>query len=282
MSVRSVLADLGGAARAGELADRGVGPGLLRMAVQSGEIVRPRKGWYVLSSLGPDVIRAVRVGGALGCVSAAKHRGLWVPDETERLHVVVPPNSPRLRSSSDRRQPLGQLESVVVHWSTPGARALESITASIRRIATCVGLDEAFAVAESAVRVGALSLPAARSLIASFPGGARIAAFLDGRSESGSESLMKLVLIRLGLPFRQQVWIDGLGRVDFVVGRDLIVEVDSREFHADQLRDRRRDAFASARGYRTLHFLYRQIRSERETVEAALVGAIVRGDVSIV
>lgn len=282
MDVRRELIDLGGAARAGELNARGIGPGLLHHLVRSGELVRPRKGWYVLASLGAEVALAVRVGGTLACVSAARHHGLWSPEEAERLHVAVPSNTPRLRSPRDRCTALDALDDVIVHWSARGTNAVESIVTVIGRVASCVGSDAAFAVAESAVRARRLGVEEARRLIASLAGGAPIAAFLDGRSESGSESLLKLFLVRLGLPFRQQVWVDGVGRVDFVVGGGLIVEADSREFHADQLRDRRRDAAASARGYRTLRFLYRQIRSEPDAVDAAIVGAIIRGDTAVV
>lgn len=91
--------------------------------------------------------------------------------------------------------------------------------------------------------------------------------------------MVKLLLISLGLPFRQQVWIPGVGRVDFLVGRDLVIEVDSREFHPDSLVDRRRDAILSAQGLRSLRFLYAQVAHDLDQVRDAIVGAVVRGDI---
>jgi very-short-patch-repair endonuclease len=89
---------------------------------------------------------------------------------------------------------------------------------------------------------------------------------------------MKLILLSLGIPFRQQVVIEPIGRVDFVVGERLVIEVDGREFHSDPYKDRKRDALLSVAGRRVLRFLYAQIVYERSIVEAAIVSALARSD----
>jgi hypothetical protein len=97
--VRSVLAALGGIAPARDLVAAGIEADRLRRAVEDRAILRFRKGWYAVFELAPDVIRASRVGGVLTCVSAARHHGVWVPDD-ERLHVAVARHASRLRSPS--------------------------------------------------------------------------------------------------------------------------------------------------------------------------------------
>lgn len=59
-----------------------------------------------------------------------------------------------------------------------------------------------------------------------------------------------------------QVKIPGLGRVDFLVGKRLIIEVDSRAFHDTEdsfERDRERDLKAAALGYITIRVTYKQV-----------------------
>lgn len=75
--------------------------------------------------------------------------------------------------------------------------------------------------------------------------------------------------------------IPGVGRVDFVIGAFLVVEVDGAEYHTDPERfeaDRHRDAMLSIRGYRVLRFSYRQVIHAWHEVEAAVLAAVVRGD----
>lgn len=274
------LRELGGVARAGELTRRGVSPGLLRALSESGTLWRPRKGWYVLPECGRDVARAVRVGGQVACVSAAAHHGLWVPDVEERLHVAVDPRIGRLRGPDDRRSRWEPgYEGVAIHWSRHSAHAVQPIGELIAEVARCVGPEDAFAVLESALRTRKLrrsDLPRLRDAL-THPL-QRLLPYSSQASGSGSESHFKLLLLELGLPFRQQVEIPRVGRVDFVVGDDLIVEVDSRQHHADIARDRRRDAEASAAGYRSMHVLYGQVMYERDLVRRALIGSVVRGD----
>lgn len=161
------------------------------------------------------------------------------------------------------------------------SRAVQPVPEAIATAVRCQGVETGFVLLESALRQGAISLGERAALnaraSASFRGLAKLA---GSASESGTESMLKLLLISLGLPFAQQVPIPGVGRVDFVVGRDLVVEVDSRAFHTDPLVDRRRDAVLSARGYRSLRFIYAQVAHDIDQVRDAILGAVIRGDVS--
>jgi len=64
------LARLDGIANLGELLRAGVDRDTIWLAARYGRIVRIRKGWYGLLELDQRVLRAHRIGGRLGCVSA--------------------------------------------------------------------------------------------------------------------------------------------------------------------------------------------------------------------
>lgn len=100
---------------------------------------------------------------------------------------------------------------------------------------------------------------------------------LDGRAESGAESLIRLVLRTLGCTIEAQVPIAGVGRVDFVVDGWLIVECDSRAHHEgwdQQRRDRRRDLAAAAQGYTTVRPLAEDIFHCRDEVRRLLAATL--------
>jgi len=88
-------------------------------------------------------------------------------------------------------------------------------------------------------------------------------------------------MLRHRLPIRRQVRFAGLGRVDFLIGERLIIEVDGQEFHDRESsfeKDRKRDAVLSTLGYRVLRFSYWQVMGEWPLVVAAVMAAISRGD----
>lgn len=98
---------------------------------------------------------------------------------------------------------------------------------------------------------------------------------VDGRCGSGYETDAKLLLREAGLQFEQQVEILRAGRVDFVVGGCVIVEIDGRETHQGTFEvDRARDAQGLLQGYITVRvsaqWLAANPRRFIETVHAAL------------
>lgn len=83
----------------------------------------------------------------------------------------------------------------------------------------------------------------------------RLQRLLDSRAESGTETLVRLMLRGLGIRPQLQVKIETVGYVDLLVDGWLIIECDSRAHHGDwaaRLRDLRRDAAALRLGYATL------------------------------
>lgn len=274
---------MGGIASTHELLDRGFTPGHLRFASKRGLIYRPRKGWYASASLPPEAIRCWRVGGRAACLTAAKIHGLWVPDHND-LHVEVKHTDSRLRAPTDRSTRLAQLDDapVVVHWcSLPsaGGRFVVSVRDCVRQVFECAGRDAGFAVLESALHLNKIDLIDFHELISTLPRQFRsVARRATHESDSGSESYLKLILLDLGVPFRQQAVIADRWPVDFLIGAHLALEADSIAHHSEPYRDRKKDAELSEAAVRVLRFMYSQIRYERPAVERAILAALVRGD----
>jgi very-short-patch-repair endonuclease len=278
------IARRGGLAATHELAHDGISRGRLAALVRSGRLLRVRQGWYSRPGLHPDLHHAARVGGLLTCSSALALAGFWVIDDG-RLHVAVEPNDCRLRSPRDARRRLQPSEPVTVHWTaqaTPPRASRLSVdpVRALIQLADCVERELLTAAADSVLRRRPSLAAELRRASVDLPWAARRAVLeADGVCESGIETLFWLRMRHLDL--RRQVVISGLGRVDFVLGRQLVVEVDGAAFHSGPEEfesDRRRDALLSARGYRVLRFSYRQVLERWPEVHAAVWAAVLRGD----
>lgn len=87
-------------------------------------------------------------------------------------------------------------------------------------------------------------------------------AFLSGKSQSGTESRVRLHLQQRHVPVRPQVHIVGVGRVDLLVGNSLAIELDSRAHHTgaeNYAKDRSRDLELVRLGYRVIRLTYQQV-----------------------
>ncbi|GAA2079663.1 hypothetical protein GCM10009840_13630 [Pseudolysinimonas kribbensis] len=145
---------------------------------------------------------------------------------------------------------------------------------AITQAASCIPFGELVAAIDSALRQ---DLVQAGQLAGRSTTIDRALAMADARAESGLESLIRMLLVELGLGFRLQAVITGVGRVDFLVEERVVVEADGDEFHGSapaRARDRIRDAAAVAAGYSALRFDYAQIVFQRELVARAIVNAV--------
>lgn len=276
----------GGTARTFELLGDGHTSHQLTAAVRRGEILRLRQGHYGCPELAVPEQQAVRVGGRLTGVPGAERHGVWVP-HIARLAVAVPKDARALRSPTDKSVRLAALRSspIKVHWTdptTPGTRTLVGIVGCLLEIARTQQPRVTFAAIESALYLGKLTRAEWRRAAAGLPRAKRRPLESVGRSsESGGESLAKFEFLAAAIPFVQQVVIAGVGRVDFLVGERLVVEIDGAEFHASRESfedDRRRDALLRALGYRVLRFSYQQVWSRPREFMTAVVTAIASGD----
>lgn len=281
---------LGNFAATHELYAAGIPRRALAAAVQRGAIIRVRQGWYSVPGVHPVLLAAARVGGRAGCISGGKMHGMWEPPH-ENLHVSVEHDDCRLRTPRDMRKRLADVRpaGATPHWRqhpAPGSRLLLSPLACLEEAMRCQSPEYAVAIADSALRQPERWIPALvsleewRDLLQRIPGRARALSLATGVCETGTESLTNFRLAPHRLPLRPQVLIDGK-RVDFLIGRNLVVEVDGVEYHIDPERfeaDRTRDAQLSVLGYRVLRFSYNQVIYRWDEVEASILAAVFRGD----
>ena len=272
-----------------ELYAAGFGKLWLRAALGRGVILRVRQGWYSTPDVDPLLLQAARVGGRLGCISGAALHGMWLPPD-ERLHVTVDHNDCRLRWPNDMRRRLVEHPAEAkVHWrldTPPGSRLLLDPIACLEDVIGCQPIEYAVAIADSALRrpkpwlTPLITQNQWAELIAGVPSISAQLAQADGLCETGTESITRFRLARFRLPMVPQVRIDGK-RVDFLIGRRLVIEVDGAEYHIDPVRfeaDRTRDAELTAIHYIVLRFSYKQVIYRWHEVEAAILAAVARGD----
>lgn len=269
----ALCAELGSVARRREFAANGASARSLRLAVAAGAVIRIRPGVYASPALPWPTRTALRHGGVLGCVSVARLKGLWVLPLDDDVHVSLPPHH-HARTHDGC--------TCVQHWNElEPSRTEVSLVDALLQIRGCLGEDAFFATLESALHQRVLSEQERAELRERMTESARwLVDLARADAESGLESLLRLRLHRLGLKLHTQVEIAGVGRVDFVVGDRLIVEVDGRKGHDDEPdrhKDRVRDAVAAAHGFDTIRFDYDLVMHDWATVEGAILAKVGRG-----
>lgn len=239
-------------------------------AVDAAAVERLRNGVFAVPGTDPVVALAARHGGEVACVSALRRYGVWVLDDAALTHVWVGANG-RAHDHPDC--------GCVTHRDA-GASAFGSVSLvhALVQAAACLGAETFFAAFESAWRLGLLT--AADRVEVRSRLSARLRWLVDVArpdSDSGLESVLRLRLLRLGIVLRCQVWIDGVGRVDFVLDDRIILEVDGRMNHDGaslRHKDLVRDAEAAAQGYETLRFDYALVIHDWPRVERAILGRL--------
>ena len=239
----------------------------LSRALAEGRILRARKGRYIHGDLHPDLVAVAKLGGRLDCLSLVRHLGVFVLTASP-LHMQVEVGASRLPP-----RPPG----VVCHWrvsQAPSRALIADVVEALAQAVRCQGPREAIATLDSALHRRLIDEESLSAVFARLPRRfMTLRELLDARSESGAESLMRLILRTLGCRVDVQVKIRGVGRVDFVVDGWLIVECDSEEHHSGwqaQKRDRRRDLAAARLGYTTVRVIAEDIFFHRDDVREAL------------
>lgn len=268
-------------ARARDLAADGWTPKRLARAVAEGRFLRLRKGVYAEPGLPEACIAAVRVGGRLCGSSELQRRGVFVLDNTA-THVHIEPTSSRLPPVPEGTAVQRGILLRTPHPRSCSVEVFDAVVQSVRVQAW----HEGVATIDSAVHLGVLAVWDLDDLFAALPRRYRRARrLIDTRSESGPETIVRLIARELGAVVEVQVLIDGVGRVDLVLDGWLIVECDSEEFHSDwkqRREDLRRDQAAAACGYATYRPIAEDIMWHRDDVKAALAGLLARGRSAVV
>lgn len=256
------------------LADRGFGRYRIACLVADGRLLRLRKGKYLSEDAHPDLVAAGRLGGRLDCVSLLSAVGIFVREKVAGMHLQFTPGTTRL----PRRPP-----AVTAHWrhtQQPPAALAANLNEALAQACRCLSPRDAVAALDSAWHHGLIDEADLAEIFARLPHRFRsLRRLLDPRSESGAETLMRLLLRGLGCHVEVQVKIAGVGRVDLVVDGWLIVECDSKAYHegwSAQKRDRRRDLAAAALGYTTVRPLAEDIYYRYDDVLATMKAIIAR------
>ena len=270
MDVTALVARRGGVASTTELLTLGCTERQFRSAVASGALLRVRKGWLAEPTASPDRIAAVRSGARLTCVSATTHFGLWTPPSTG-LHLGFPAHGHRLSADA------------IGHWGSPTwaehRSVVDPLDTVLQNVLRCCAYEYAVAVVDSALSRELLSLRDVKRLARTSARFAALPNDVDPQSGSGAESVFRVRGRRCGWPLKSQVRIDGLGRVDFLLGDRVLVEIDSRTWHDDKYQsDHTRDLVALRRGYLPSRPTYEHVMHEWQWLERVIDGVMRRGE----
>ncbi|MFH5878923.1 endonuclease domain-containing protein [Arthrobacter sp. NA-172] len=271
MDALEYLTSVGGVARVGLLRANGYAPSAIRKLASAGGH-QPRKGVWAIPSADPEYLTAILNNGHLTCGSAATRYGLWIKDKPGRVHLATRHCRGRgfvrhggLRLPLENSVPVASVEDTVIH-------AL-----------TCLPEVDAISIAQSAMQQFGVPLAMLESEIpANYYGNARrLLAKADFLSESVPEISARLLFESEGLTFRRQVKIRGVGRVDFLIGRRLIVEVNGYAFHSSReawRKDMARLNAAQLRGFVLLSFAPETIWNNPEHVMEEIRAVLARDD----
>jgi very-short-patch-repair endonuclease len=263
----------GGIAHRREASAAGYDAAAVRSAARRETVRTVRRNWVITAHAPADLITAAEAGGRLACLSLARHRGWWIPENADRrLHLH--------RNPHDAAVPVD----AVVHWTTPIAPSapfalVEPIEDALAHIADCCSAEDALVIWESAARMEKLAADALRAV--RWPGRAarNCADAVTGLSDSGLETIFVARMRPWGIPIAQQRVIAGRP-VDVLIGDRLAVQLDGFAYHsspADRRRDMEHDAELMHRGYTVLRFSYSQVLHDWPHVARTIARAIARG-----
>lgn len=212
---------------------------------------RLRRGWYASQVANPEVVRAVSAGGVLGCVSALHRSQVWVPDSA--LHIRYPSRARQSRPGVRSCDPY--------RLDPPIVGAVDPMNIAVASAANCLDAEGVVIVLDSMLNKRMIEIADARAIVAASRfARVNLAERCDAKSESGTETIIRLRLRARRIHVRTQVNIAGVGRVDFLVGDRLIIEADSREHHLPKYQsDRTRDRVAIGLGYLVIRLTYEDV-----------------------
>lgn len=238
--------------------------GEIARRVATGELVRVSRGWYALPIANEQVMRALRAGGRLGCLNGCQFYGVWVPPHSD-LHVAYADGTRPSPKPGVSFHPAGTSYPQGAMWP------LEDCLVQASRHHD---FETALIVLEAALNTQLLNRRQVQDVVAHLPVRRREVLRLLRRAESGSETRVRLFFHQRNVPVRSQVDLEGIGRVDLLVGDRLIVECDSDEHHRSKeahQNDRQRDLAARIQGFETIRLTYHQIWLDWEATRSSLL-----------
>lgn len=266
-----------------ELFALGASPLSLTSAVRGGQLIRARRDHYLLPDADRHLVEAVRIGGRLACVSALAAVDVFA-GENAKTHVHMNRTMSRSRSPKDRFIPLtkSNRDGVRLHWrplmADDGTEFMVGIRDALVQVLRCQQPVHALASIDSALHLGFIESGDLTSIFAAAPGRvAHLRTQVDGRAESGQETMLRRIIADAGLQYDVQVLFESIGRVDFVVEGCLVVEADSRMAHdgwEKHVRDRGRDLALARVGYMSLRPAYQHTMANPGLVREAILNLV--------
>lgn len=248
-----------------------IGRASLEKLIREKKATSLRRGWVKVGNPPRETVAAVMRGGVLSCLSALKRRGVWVP-EFHEVHVRG-----NRWAVANRKGPFCR------RYGRPLSEygAVDDVPTALAHAARCLDDEGLVVVTDSILHLGLMSFDQVEYLFRDAPERIqRLVCKCDHRAESGPESMIRHRLTNETVKVDIQVQIGGVGRVDLLVGRWLIIEADGFEFHGDKQHfnsDRRRIVNAQLHGYTLLPFSYEQIAYQRESSHAQIMAAVRNG-----
>lgn len=251
MEPEEALRRLGGAAMTRQVQAQGASEAAIRSAVRKGSVQRVERGVLSLPGADTALVAAVKARSLLTCASAASRYGLWLLHEPAEPHYWQS-NGRRTAKCISHRLSLSQPRPNEPYVALPDV---------LLHALLCLPPLESLVMVESAYIRGDIGLGyLRRHLLGNQGGQARgVLARVDRGAGSLLETLARVLFRDAGIRTETQVWIDGVGTVDFLLEGFLIVELDGIAFHLEPRqfkKDRRRDNEATRQGMLVLRFFY--------------------------
>lgn len=251
----------------------------IRSALKKGLIVRDGQGIYALPGADGALRAAGRLSGVLAEDSAA---------QAYRWKMKRQPSSPCVVVRRKRKLRPDQRRGVRVRYRDLDPDDVNGMVTrpgeTVIRCAARMSFDEALAIADSALRCGAVTteelirrakaeppLYRARCL--------RVAQAADGRADNPFESVLRAIALDVpGLSVEPQVWVSNDARADLVDRRlRLVLEADSFEFHGRRhqlVHDCQRYNAFVVNGWLVVRFAYEQVMGDPDYVREVLVAMV--------
>ena len=282
-SLRHDLQNHGFLLRASRLRELGHSRREIDAAIADGWLTRPVRPWLATTDAERDAVIAILHRGRLTSASALGSMGVWRGLDRS-IHVLVDPHSAGGRSRiavplAEFAQPRHPTHGVIRHWGCAhmGSNLDWRVSAvdALAAFARDTTPEQLVAAVDSALHTRALRPVDVPLLAALLPLRLRtVLRDIDGRAESGTESIVRLRLAPLGRTVEIQVEI-GPYRVDLLIDGWLVIEIDSEEWHSStRVEDLTKSTWLTAQGYRVEHFDYSQVTAAWSTVEAAIRQAL--------
>lgn len=255
----------------------------LRQLRDTGALWVPLRGWVALDGIRNDVTHALELGGVVSCVSAFRAHGIWTPHGDERVHIRV-----HRDTHSDRVDTTAQRAGTLLHRLHRGIAeerpwdGIDRVQTALAVASGCVADSDLVAAADAALNQRKVRPAALHELAKQLRGGrGRTLLQASALSGSGTESVFASMMRRRRIRFVQQPELLPGEFFDFLIGRSLVIEIDSLEWHGSReqmAKDRVRDAKLTALGYRVVRFTYEQVMFNPEHVLGVVLD-LVRRDV---